>query len=150
MALIQNCSNYNIIKVDGQKHAEEIQRFNGLFKKDFLPLKPKHLAKGFWWLVYHGVETVAFAGVVPFDPFPRVGYFKRVAVLPGEHRGCGLQKQLMETLEAEVRISTDWTHIVSDTHRDNIASANNFIRSGYVLCEYERWEKDFLIWKKTL
>lgn len=140
---------YRITEVNGEKHADEIQRFNKLFKAEFLPLKPKHLAKGFWWLVHHDIELVGFAGMVPFDPFPRVGYLKRAAVLK-EHRGNGLQKQLMEVREDKARASTDWTHIISDCHKDSVASANNFIRSGYLLCEAERWEKDYLIWKKVL
>lgn len=139
-----------ITEVSGEKFSDGIQRFNGLFKKDFLELKQKHFDKGFWWLVHHDIKLVGFAGMVPFDPFPRVGYLKRMAVVK-EHRGHGLQRELMALRECRARESTDWTHIISDCHDENISSANNFIRSGYMLCETERrWDKQMLVWKKEL
>lgn len=141
---------YKITEVDGEKYADEVNRFNGLFPDDFLPLKPKHLAKGFWWLVHSDLQLVGFAGMVPFDPFPRVGYLKRAAILK-EHRGKGLQARLMEVRESRARASTDWTHFVSECSYDNVASANNFIKAGFVLCEAERpWEKETLFWIKKL
>ncbi len=141
---------YVVTEVDGQKYADEINRFNGLFPDDFLPLKPKHLDRGYWWLVHHGIQLVGFAGMVPFDPFPRVGYLKRAAVLK-EHRGKGLQRQLMEAREERARASTDWTHFVSECSLENVVSANNFIRAGFLLCEAERpWEKETLFWIKKL
>jgi GNAT superfamily N-acetyltransferase len=141
---------HKITEVDGEKYADEINRFNGLFPDDFLPLKPKHFAKGFWWLVHCDVKLIGFAGMVPFDPFPRVGYLKRAAVLK-EHRGHGLQRELMEAREERARASTDWTHFVSECSIENIASGNNFIAAGFKLCEAERpWEKETLFWIKKL
>lgn len=140
---------YRIVKVDGVKRADDIQRFNNRFKDTFVPLKDKHFTKGFWWLVYRGDDIVGFAGTVPFDPFPRVGYLKRGAIL-AEHRGHGLQHKLIKTRERHAIEYTDWTHIVSDCHKDSIVSANNFIRAGYKLVEAERWEKGYLVWRKEL
>jgi GNAT superfamily N-acetyltransferase len=142
----------NIIMVDGAQRADEIRAFNALFPDAFLPLKPRHLDKtSFWWLVKVADRTVGFAGMVPFLPFPRVGYLKRAAVLP-EYRGQGLQKRFMETREKAARDWTDWTHLVSECEFDNIASANNFIRAGFKLCEAERpWaETNSLYWIKPI
>jgi GNAT superfamily N-acetyltransferase len=141
---------HKITEVDGEKYADDIQRFNALFPDDFLPLKPMHFAKGFWWLVHDDIKLIGFAGMVPFAPFPCVGYLKRMAVLK-EHRGHGLQRELMEAREGRARSSTAWTHIVSECSVENIASGNNFISAGYRLCEPERpWEKDTIFWIKKL
>ena len=141
---------YRITEVDGEKHADEIEAFNGLFPDDFLPLQPKHFANGFWWLVHHDVKLIGFAGMVPFEPFPRVGYTKRQGVLK-EHRRHGLQRQLMEAQEQRARASTDWTHLVSETSIENIASSNNHFRAGFVLVEAERpWAEKTLFWRKAL
>jgi GNAT superfamily N-acetyltransferase len=141
---------YKITEVDGEKFTDEIQRFNGLFKKDFLPLKPRHFQDGYWWLVHQGIQLVAFAGMVPFEPFPRVGYLKRAAVLPA-HRGKGLQGRLVALREERARASTDWTHMVTETSLENPASSNSFVRAGYKLVEAERpWAKETLFWRKAL
>lgn len=141
---------YTLTEVDGQKYAGEINRINDLFPDDFLPLKPRHLAKGFWWLVYCDGQVVGFAGMVPFEPFPRVGYLKRAAVLP-EHRGNGLQERMMIAREMRALTDTDWLRLVSETHVDNVVSANNFIAAGYRLCEVERpWAEETLFWIKEL
>lgn len=139
-----------ITEVNGIECADEINRFNGLFPDDFLPLKPQHLSRGFWWLVHAETKLVGFAGMVPFNPFPRVGYWKRVAILPA-YRGKGLPDRLMSASAERARSSTDWTHLVSECALENVASGNNLIRGGYKLCEAERpWEKETLFWIKKL
>lgn len=141
---------YEISEVDAKKYADEIKRLNGMFPKDFLPLKPRHLNTGFWWLVHQDKKVIGFAGMVPFLPFPRVGYLKRAAVIE-EYRGQGIQGELMALRLARARASTDWTHIISECHLENTASANNFIKAGFVLCEAERpWAKETIFWSKTL
>jgi len=139
-----------ITEVVGEKCATEINSFNGLFKKDFLPLKPHHLAKGFWWLVHDDARLIGFAGMVPFEPFPRVGYLKRAAILE-EYRGKGLQHELIALREDRARASTDWMRLVTETSMDNPASSNSFVRAGYRLCEPERpWAKQTLFWTKDI
>lgn len=145
-------ADYLITEVSGKTHADEIRSFNGIFKKDFLPLKDRHLDHGYWWLVHHKEShlLVGFAGVVPFDPFPLTGYHKRCALLK-EHRGHGLQKMLLAVREDRVRTSTDWIQLMSETHLENVASSNSFIASGYRLAEVERpWAKETLFWLKRL
>lgn len=66
------------------------------------------------------------------------------------HWGRGLQRRLMRAIEARGR-RIGWESIVSDT-TDNPASANNFIRAGYLLYEPEvpwAWSHT-LYWKKRL
>jgi RimJ/RimL family protein N-acetyltransferase len=141
---------YKITEVVGAEHADEIHRFNALFPDTFFPLKPRHLKDGYWWLVHHDEHLVGFAGMVPFVPFYHAGYFKRGAILDG-HRGKGLQRELMDLREVRARTSTDWTHLYSDCLTSNVASANNFIRAGFMLVEVERpWEQDALFWRKQL
>jgi GNAT superfamily N-acetyltransferase len=141
-----------IYEVDATRseYADEINRFNALFPDDFLPLEPRHLVRGFWWLVYEDIRLIGFAGMVPFDPFPRVGYYKRAAVLP-EFRGRGIQRELMAVREAKARAATDWTCLVSDCDIKNVASANNLFNAGFRLCEVDKpWQPDSLFWKKDL
>lgn len=143
---------YRITEVIGEKFADEIQRFNGLFKKDFLALKERHLSAPhtYWWLVHKGVQVVGFAGMVPFEPFPRISYLKRAAVLK-EHRGNGLQGALIAAREDRARTSTDWTHLITETSIENPPSSNSFVRAGYRLVEAERpWAKETLFWRKAL
>jgi GNAT superfamily N-acetyltransferase len=143
---------FQIVEVSGEHPltAASINAFNSSFPDDFLPLKPHHLTRGHWWLVHSGPTVIGFAGMVPFEPFPRVGYLKRAAVLPA-WRGKGIQRQLFSLREEKARTSTDWTHIVSECSLENVASGNNFIRSGYLLVSAERpWEKETLFWRKTL
>lgn len=143
---------YTILEVDATRPevADSIVAFNARFPDDFLPLLPRHLAKGYWWLVHSGPQIVGFAGMVPFDPFPRVGYLKRGAVLPA-HRGHGLQAKLMAIREQKAREATDWLALVSECDATNVASANNFIRAGYRMVECERqWDKESLVWRKDI
>lgn len=140
---------YHIQEVSGTDPAVVV--LNSAFPDDFVPLQPAHLGPGtFWWLVLHGHSPVGFAGMVPFDPFPRVGYLKRAAVV-APHRGRGLQARLLLAREEKARTATDWTHLVSECSLENVASGNNFIRLGYLLVRAERpWEKETLFWRKAL
>ncbi len=141
---------YKITEVVGEKYADDIHRFNALFPDTFSELKPRHLKDGYWWLVHKDLQLVGFAGLVPFIPFPLCGYYKRGAVL-SEHRGNGIQRDLMELRENRARASTDWTHLYSDCDVGNVASANNFIQAGFKLVEAERpWEPNALFWRKKL
>lgn len=141
---------HTIQEVNGTACADEIQRFNSAFKKDFLPLKPRHLTNGFWWLVYSEGKLVGFAGMVPMEPFAQYGYLKRAAVLP-EWRRKGIQRDLMALREEKARAATDWTHLISECALENVTSANNHIAAGYRLVEVERpWAKDTLFWLKKL
>ena len=83
---------------------------------------------GYWWLAYHRITPVAFAGVVPSTHVRNAGYFCRVGVLQ-RHWGHGLQLRLMRAMEMRAR-RNGWNWLVSDT-TSNVASANNFIRAGY-------------------
>lgn len=139
---------HEIAEVDGERHAVAIHRINNLFPEQFEPLTPRHLKKGYWWLAYGGEDVIAFAGMIPL--FPRIGYFKRCAVLEG-HRGYDLQQRLMAVRELKAKSHTDWTHLVSDTSYMNVASANNFIRAGFALFEPDRpWEENSLFWIKSI
>jgi GNAT superfamily N-acetyltransferase len=107
-------------------------------------------SEGHWWIAYEDGDTpVAFAGVEPSTVYKNTGYFSRVGVLP-ICRGWRLQLRLMRALEARCR-RNGWRQIVSDT-RDNIPSANNFIRAGYHLFTPEiQWAfVGSLYWRKWL
>ena len=143
---------YRIVEVDGYEPAIAVQlhAFNHCVPEVFPPLKPHHLENGFWWLVYLDAEAIAFAGLVPFEPFPKTGYLKRSYVSP-DHRGNALQLRLLGVREQKAR-ELKWTHLVSECKLKNIPSANNLIRAGYTLCEPEQpWgEPGSIYWVKEL
>ncbi len=140
---------YRIRTVDG--HDDEIsESLTELHRLTFLDTAviPK-FDQGYWWLAFHDVETVAFAGLIPSTHVCNAGYFCRVGVL-SEHWGHRLQLRLMRALEARARLD-GWCSIVSDT-TDNLLSANNFIRAGYRLFEPKHpwaWPHT-LYWRKVI
>ena len=104
---------------------------------------------GHWWIATEQGRSVAFAGVVPSIMGHGIGYLSRVGVLR-EICGHGLQRRLMRAIERWACRSEMYC-IVSDT-TDNIVSANNFIRSGYVLFQPRTpwaWESS-LYWRKAI
>jgi L-amino acid N-acyltransferase YncA len=116
--------------------ATVLHRFNSLVPQTFPPLQSRHLLRGYWWIVYLAEEPVAFAGLVPFIPFDRVGYLKRAYVMP-EHRGHGIQLRLMFTREVKAR-RLGWTHLVSECGPGNKRSYANFIKAGFETCDPEQ------------
>ncbi|NOJ47742.1 GNAT family N-acetyltransferase [Bradyrhizobium archetypum] len=121
---------YRIREVDGND--EDIaDALTELHQSTFLDSAPvPTFDDGHWWLAFHGIEPVAFAGIIPSTHVFNAGYFCRVGVL-GKHCGHRLQLRLMRAVEARGRLN-GWCAIVSDT-TGNISSANNFIRAGYRL-----------------
>lgn len=124
-------SAYQIVEVDGSdaEIAAVIHRFNRMVPETFPELTDQHLETGFWWLAYAGRTPVAFAGLVPFEPFPGVGYCKRAYVLP-EHRGHGLQLRFMFLREAKAT-ALGWHLLASETAAGNGSSARTFARAGF-------------------
>jgi hypothetical protein len=104
---------------------------------------------GHWWLAYHQVMPVAFAGVVPSTHVRNAGYFCRVGVLQ-RHWGNRLQLRLMRAMETRARCN-GWSWVVSDT-TGNVSSANNFIRAGYRIYRPQcPWAfPDTLYWRKRI
>jgi GNAT superfamily N-acetyltransferase len=140
---------YRIREVDG--HDDEISdTLADLHRLTFFGGAPiPAFDQGNWWMVFHGTRAVAFAGVVSSTHAFNAGYFCRVGVLR-KHWGHSLQLRLMRALEARVR-QNGWCCILSDT-TDNLASANNLIRAGYLLyqprCPWA-WPST-LYWRKMI
>lgn len=139
--------------IDGRIFGAEIVAFNNAYPDDFEALTSEHLERGQWFAVEHPdpAETkwIAFAGLVPFTPFPDVLYFKRVAVVP-EFRGYGIQCQLMAAAE-DAAVRQGCRLMVSTTDVVNVHSANNFVRRGWKLVNPEKpWEPTSLYWVKEL
>src|ERR1035438_9917255 len=103
---------YKITQIDGLLNTDQIHAFNAEVK-EWPPLTNKHLCNGFWWFVHHGADVVGFAGMVPFEPFPLVGYLKRCWIHPS-HLGHGLQQRLLVVRELKSK-AIGWTHLVSES-----------------------------------
>ncbi len=140
---------YEISEVDGILNREVLEAFNAL-DPYFPPLQERHIADGYWWLVYHkGHIPVAFAGMVEMNPFSGYGYLKRCLTKP-DHYGHGLQFRLMCAREAKAR-QLGWTHLVSECLEENTYSSANFRRAGFVQTFPEQpWAKDSIYWLKVL
>jgi GNAT superfamily N-acetyltransferase len=130
--------------------AMKIRALNRRAPECFPELRRHHLHKGFWWFACHGSKIVAFAGLVPFVPFPNIGYLKRAYVVPAA-RGNGLQRQFLREREQKAR-ALGWMHLVSECNAGNIFSANNFLACGFDLCDPEQpWgPPDSIYWVKRL
>jgi len=141
---------YTLVEVDGTANASTLSRFNAMCPETFPPLEPRHFTNGLWWLALLDAEPIGFAGMVPFEPFDRVGYFKRCYIMPGHH-GHGLQLRLMAVRELRAR-QLGWSLLVSECGPDNQFSARNFMRAGFERCDPEqRWGAPHsLYWRKTL
>lgn len=90
-----------------------------------------------WWLVYDRnlpEHPMGFAGVCKSTAHPKAAYFWRVGVLP-EYAGLGLGRRLLRTAERHAR-AAGYSWMISDT-KDAVRSANNFIKSGYLMFEPE-------------
>lgn len=140
---------YTIAEVRGDEYTGPIRSWNRA-EPSFPALQDRHLVNGFWWFVDHLVfGTIGFAGMVPFEPFPRVGYLKRAYIAP-DNRGHGLQRRLIEVRIEKARM-LGWTQLVSDCHHDNVHAARNFAAAGFEQCRPEQpWFPDSLFWSKML
>lgn len=129
--------------------AELLHYFNSLVP-EWPPLEDRHFRNGYWWLVYIGGHPIAFAGMVPMEPFAGYGYLKRCYVAP-DHHGHGIQFRMMMARELKAR-QLGWTHLISECACDNSFSAANFRKAGFEVCEPEqRWGMpDSTFWIKKL
>jgi GNAT superfamily N-acetyltransferase len=141
-------TSYDIQEVDGVAFVDTISAFNKLVP-EWPVLQQRHFSRGYWWLACFEQRPVAFAGLVPFEPIPNIGYLKRCYVYP-EHHGHGLQIRLMAVRELKAK-QLGWTHIVSECRESNEYSAANFVKAGYSPCEPEQpWERDSIYWVKAI
>ena len=140
---------YELTEVPGPEFADTLDKFNAM-DADFPPLTDRHYEDGYWWLVFRYGEAVAFAGLVPFEPFDGVGYCKRCLVRP-DHFGHGLQYRLLCARIVKAK-QLGWRQLVSECRAANQHSANNFRRAGFDLCEPEqRWGAPLsLYWVRDL
>ncbi len=115
-----------LTEVDGEQYADVLNRFNGL-EPTFPALQPRHFENGYWWIVTIDGKDVAFAGLVPMEPFDGVGY--------------SLQLRLLVARRDKAK-ALGWTKLVSECGPNNRASATSFLRAGFSLCDPEqKWAK---------
>jgi len=83
-----------------------------------------------FWLIYEGKSIAGYcANRYYTNPF--VCFMSGCGILP-DYRGNGLQKRAIRVREQAAK-KLGYNRIVTYTLKDNIWSANNFIRSGYKL-----------------
>ncbi len=141
---------YEIHEIDGVINADLLDSLNALAPEIFPPLEPRHYSDGYWWTAsIEGGAPCAFAGLVPFDPFPAL-YFKRCFVMP-DHYGHGLQFRLMVTRELKAR-QLGCGMLVSDCGPNNHFSASNFRKAGFeIITPEQKWAgPNDLYWRKVL
>ncbi len=141
---------YEIHEVDGELNADLLCSMNALAPEIFPPLTSDHLANGFWWIAYFKDEPVAFAGMVEFHPFPRVGYFKRSLVVSPDHYGHGLQYRMIWSSIVKAR-QLKWDMLVADCGPNNHYSASNLRKEFEIINPEQKWAgADDLYWRKVL
>src|ERR1700737_5081923 len=92
---------YRIHEVNGVTFAETINAFHKLLPEG-PEVQPRHFTNGYWWFAYLDDKPIAFAGLVPFVPFPDIGYLKRCNVMR-DHHGLGFQVRLCPRQERKAR-----------------------------------------------
>ncbi len=142
---------YAIHEVDGILNAKLLDRLNALAPEIFPPLDPRHYSNGFWWICYHKEEPVAFAGMVPFEPFADVGYFKRCLITSADHYGHGIQYRMMMVRNLKAQ-QLKWKMLVSECGANNHFSASNFRKAGFEMIDPEqKWgAPGSIYWRKVL
>ncbi len=143
---------YRIEEVDGSDPnvAAILHRFNAMAPEIFPVLENRHLENGFWFLALDGTEVVAFAGMVPMEPFDGVMYIKRCFVAP-EARHRGLQLLLLTNREERAR-RLGMKMLVSECGPNNHASASSFRKAQFEIINPEqKWAgPNDLYWRKVL
>jgi GNAT superfamily N-acetyltransferase len=129
------------------KHTETLRALHTLtFPLD----EHEDYTAGWWWIVWAGVEPIAFAGMRGATSEDHAIYFSRCGVLL-PYRGMGIQRQLLaRRLSAAKRFS--YRACITTTIVSNTPSSNNLIRAGFRLYDPEAawggettlyWRKDF-------
>jgi GNAT superfamily N-acetyltransferase len=89
-----------------------------------------HKPGSYWWIAYDGETPVGYCGLTPYPDYG-VAFLCRVAVVES-HRGQGLQRRFIA--KAEQMAKRDGiAAVVTYTANDNLHSANNFMRRGYLM-----------------
>lgn len=125
---------YSIRRVETTEDNEARYELKVLHKLTFYDEAPMpDFSLGTWWLAFVDgqKEGVAFGGIQQSNWFSNGGYLCRSGVLPA-HRGNRLQSRLLRTRESYAK-RIGWQQVITDTTADNIASANNLIRNGYLM-----------------
>ena len=88
-------------------------------------------ADSLWWIVWHGKQPVAYAGLRLCQAEHNLGlaFLCRVGVVPA-HRGRGLQKRLIRIREAAAR-RLAVTELITYCVPWNCPSLNSLISCGY-------------------
>lgn len=105
-----------------------------------------------WWVGFNSANVpVAYGGIKVVSGDPKTAFLSRAGVLD-EARGQGLQRKLID-LRLRWARQQGCSQVITYTHKDNTTSANNLIRSGFLLYSPEyAWvgREYFLYWTKTL
>ena len=147
--ILRQARRFRVGEVDACE-PDVVDTLSELHARTFLDRAPlPDFEAGHWWIATELGRPVAFAGIIPSIMGTGIAYLSRVGVVR-ELCGYGLQRRMMRVIEQHAR-RAGLCCIVSDT-TSNIVSANNFIRSGYVLFQPERpwaWGNS-LYWRKMI
>ena len=104
----------------------------------------------YWWMAYDGKKPIGFCSLGLY--LDRGAAFLSLSgVIPG-YRGKGLQRRMIRAREKVAKTLEGIERIVSYASYDNIHSANNLIRCGYLLYtpEYEWGVKNAYYFQKWI
>lgn len=121
-----------------------------IFPCDNFGIQKKDLLGIVWWIIYINNRPVGFSGLI-IDKKRKHGHVTWTGILK-KYRGNGIHKKIITIREVYAR-RTGLKYITSYIHRDNIISANNLIKSGYMLFQYnnkkdKKYYKDYFCFIK--
>lgn len=108
-----------------------------------------YIDESVWWVGWKDEVPVAYAGA-RYIPEANAVFLSRAGVLP-EARGQGIQRKLI-SLRLRWANTTGAKNAITYTHPLNHPSANNLIRSGFLLYS-PQWQwagPEFLYWIRKL
>lgn len=86
----------------------------------------------YWWIAYADGNEVGFAGLTVYDYIASPACFLSRAGVLQSARGLGIHKRMIRARERLAR-KIGYNRIITYTSYENIASANNLIKQGYLL-----------------
>lgn len=85
-----------------------------------------------WWICYCDGEIAGFCGITFYPKIQKPAAFLCLSGVYKEYRGFGLQRRFIKIRE-NFAAKNGYNRVITYTSYDNIPSANNLIRSGYLL-----------------
>lgn len=134
------------------RQTHDLDLVRDLNRQNFLtePIWIRDIKRCTWWVYWLGDDPVGFCGTRSVKDDPDTWFLARAGVC-SRARGRGIQRHMIRTRCRYAR-AHGAKMAITYTVTNNVPSANNLIRTGFVLYEpaYQYAGSDMLYWWKDL